>query len=133
MWYLCKRPELKCDISPTPTPRDGNCLLHGKVIFQVTGCNIFHILAISDGVEENYAFRHTAGDTHHEIWTQLLLDLEFFDEKSNHIMDLRRRFAFGAADWFAGNNGSLRNDKEILGYSDSQWEFIWNTMLVDGA
>ena len=48
-------------------------------------------------------------------------------------MNLRRRFAFGAADWLAGNNGSLRNDKEIMGYSESQWEFIWNTMLVDGA
>ena len=48
-------------------------------------------------------------------------------------MDLRRRFVFGAADWFAGNNGSLRNDKEILGYNESQWEFIWNTMLEDGA
>ena len=48
-------------------------------------------------------------------------------------MDLRRKFVCGASDWLAGNNGSLRNDKEILGYNDLQWEFIWNTMLVDGA
>ena len=70
---------MKCDISPTPTPRDGNCLLHGKFyLLSQIGCNISIIPAISDGVEENDAFRHTAGDTHNEKWTQLLLDLEFF-------------------------------------------------------
>ena len=91
------------------------------------------ITAISDGIEENDAFRHTIGDTHNKKWTQLLLDLGFFDENANHTMDLRRKFVCGASDWLAGNNGSLRNDKEILGYNDLQWEFIWNTMLVDGA
>ena len=84
-------------------------------------------------MEESEAFRQIKSDTHNEKWTQLLLDLGFFDEHSNHIMSLRRRFVCGAADWLAGNNGSLRNDKEILGYNDSQWKFIWNTMLVDGA
>ena len=82
---------------------------------------------------ENNAFKHKTGDMHDETWTQLMLDFGFFDDHENHIMDLRRRFVLGAADWCAGNNGSLRNDKEILGYTDQQWEFIWNTMLEDGA
>ena len=32
MWFLCRRPELKCDISFEAIPRDGNCLLHGKLV-----------------------------------------------------------------------------------------------------
>ena len=88
---------------------------------------------MADGILENNAFKHNTGDMHNETWTQLLLDFGFFDDQENHIMDLRRRFVLGAADWCAGNNGSLRNDKEILGYTDTQREYIWNTMLVDGA
>ena len=82
---------------------------------------------------ENDAFKHNRGELHNETWTNLLLDLGLFDESEDKTMELRRRFVFGAADWLAGNNGSLRNDKEILGYTDQQWEFIWNTMLEDGA
>ena len=48
-------------------------------------------------------------------------------------MDLRRKFVFGAADWMAGNNGSLENDKLLFGYSDDDWDYIWMTMLEDGA
>ena len=48
-------------------------------------------------------------------------------------MNLRRRFVLGAADWMAGNNGSMQNDKLLLGYSDADWEYIWMTMLEDGA
>ena len=91
------------------------------------------IIAITDGIMENEAFKHNRGDLLNETWTQLLLDLGLFDENEDQTMDLRRRFVLGAADWLAGNNGSLRNDKEILGYTDTQWEYIWNTMLVDGA
>ena len=94
---------------------------------------IFQCLAISDGILNNDAFKHTAGDTLNETWTQLLLDLKFFDEEEDHILDLRRRFVFGAADWMAGNNGSLQNDKLLLGYTDAQWEYIWSTMLENGA
>jgi hypothetical protein len=70
---------------------------------------------------------------HNKTWTQLLLDFKFFDDMDDHIMDLRRRFVFGAADWMAGNNGSIQNDKLLFGYDDSQWEYIWSTMLEDGA
>ena len=90
-------------------------------------------LAISDGILHNDAFKHTAGDVHNATWTQLLLDFKFFDDVENHSMDLRRRFVLGAADWMAGNNGSLQNDKLLFGYSDADWEYIWMTMLEDGA
>ena len=93
----------------------------------------FLIIAIADGIMENDAFKHNRGDLNNETWTQLLLDFGFFDEQDNITMNLRRRFVLGAADWLAGNNGSLRNDKDLLGYTDTQWEYIWNTMLVDGA
>ena len=93
----------------------------------------FLIIAITDGIMENNAFKHNRGELQNETWTNLLLDLGLFDESEDQTMELRRRFVFGAADWLAGNNGSLRNDKEILGYTDTQWEYIWNTMLVDGA
>ena len=91
------------------------------------------LVAISDGIINNDAFKHTAGDLHNETWTQLLLDFNFFHDTENHIMDLRRKFVFGAADWMAGNNGSLENDKLLFGYSDDDWDYIWMTMLEDGA
>ena len=56
-----------------------------------------------------------------------------FDEEDNLPMLLRRRFVLGAAEWMAGKNGSLRNDKEVFDYSDAEWEYIWTTMLADGA
>ena len=86
-----------------------------------------------DGILHNDAFKHTAGDSNNETWTQLLLDLKMFDDEENCTMVLRRRFVLGAAEWMAGKNGSLRNDKEIFDYSDVEWEYIWTTMLADGA
>ena len=95
--------------------------------------NTLLFLAISDGILENDAFRNIAGDPHNETWTQLLLDFQFFDDLENHVMALRRRFVYGSADWLAGHNGSLENDKEKFLYDDAQWQYIWSTMLVDGA
>ena len=48
-------------------------------------------------------------------------------------MYLRNRFAIGASEWLAGKNGSKRNDKNILDYTDDEWAYIWSTMLEDGA
>ena len=108
--------------------------MHGKHYLKYLDIGSFDIfVAISDGIQNNDAFKHTAGESHNETWTQLLLDLEFFEEVEDHISDLRRRFVFGAADWMAGNNGSLQNDKLLFGYTDAQWEYIWSTMLEDGA
>ena len=33
----------------------------------------------------------------------------------------------------SGGHGSKQNDKEIFGYSDEEWKFIWTTMMKDGA
>ena len=105
------------------------------VSYNIDTCKIISglFLAISDGILENDAFKHTFGDLHNTTWTQLLLDFQFFDNLEDHIWALRRRFVLGAADWLAGNNGSRENDKEVYGYSDAQWEYVWETMLVDGA
>lgn len=80
---------MNCDISNNATPRDGNCLLHGNsfsiYIFKV---NSFLIVAISDGILENNAFKHIQGESHNETWTQLLLDCQFFDDVDDHTMVL---------------------------------------------
>ena len=31
----------------------------------------------------------------------------------------------------AGKHGSLQNLKEVFGYSNSEWDYIWNTMKID--
>ena len=33
----------------------------------------------------------------------------------------------------SGGNDSKQNDKELFGYSDEEWNYIWETMLEDGA
>ena len=46
---------------------------------------------------------------------------------------MRNRWVVGASDWLAGENGSKENDKLTYGYSDHEWNFIWNSMVEDGA
>ena len=53
--------------------------------------------------------------------------------EDEHIQYLRNRFVIGASEWLAGNCGSKENNKSSLGYSDSEWDWIWTTMLEDGA
>ena len=93
----------------------------------------FLLLAIADGILNNDAFKHTGVESQNETWTQLLRKLEFFEEHDDHTMNLRRRFVLGAAQWMAGKNGSKQNDKDLLGYTDREWEYIWATMIEDGA
>ena len=81
----------------------------------------------------NDAFKHTAADSRNETWTELLVDFKIFDGMDDQIMYLRRRFVLGAAEWMAGKNGSMQNDKLLFDYTDGEWEFIWMTMLEDGA
>ena len=116
--FLCSNPHLKCKFSPTVTPRDGNCLLH----------------AISDGILNNDAFRHTEGGT--DRWTELLKELKYYEEDmdaAQHIQFLRNRWVLGASEWLAGKNGSKENDKETLNYTDEEWSYVWATMIEDGA
>ena len=95
--------------------------------------NIFVFLALSDGILNNDAFKHCNGEDNNENWTQLLRDLNCFEDIEDQIMYLRRGFVLGAAELMAGRNGSKQNDKLLFDYSDSEWEYIWSTMLEDGA
>ena len=115
--FLSQRPELSCEVSPTLTPRDGNCLIQ----------------AVADSVLNNDALKHNGTEQLNETWCNLLRELKFFEETDNHVMFLRTRWAVGAAHWMSGGNGSKQNDKELLGYSDEEWNYIWTTMLEDGA
>ena len=72
--------------SPTPTPRDGNCLIH----------------AITDSIMNNDALRHNGKDELNETWSNLLKDLKIYDEGDNHLLYLRTRWARGAANALAG-------------------------------
>ena len=69
-------------------------------------------------------------------WTQLLIYSRFYDEDlddAEHLQFLRNKWVFGASEWLAGKNGSKENDKALLGYTDEQWNYIWSTMIEDGA
>ena len=108
---LSRKPELKCIFSPNATPRDGNCLLH----------------ALSDGILFNDAFKHTYYEERQQSWLKLLT------EEADHVRYLRSRFVLGASEWLSGMHGSKENNKQDLGYSDAEWEFIWSTMYEDGS
>ena len=82
---------------------------------------------------QNDALKHNGDETLNETWTNLLEDLKFFGDEENHIMYLRRRFVLGASEFMSGAKGSKQNDKELFEYTDDEWEFIWTTMLEDGA
>ena len=92
-----------------------------------------YFLAISDGILQNDALKPNGAETLNETWTNLLEDLKFFGDEEEHIMYLRRRFVLGASEFMSGANGSKQNDKELFKYTDDEWEFIWTTMLKDGA
>ena len=96
---------------------------------------IYNFLAIIDGVLHNEAFRHTGEETKVESWTHLLQGLRLWDglDTRELLQFLRHRFVTGAFEWLSGKHDSKRNDKEILGYTDQEWERIWTPMLEDGA
>ena len=92
------------------------------------------ISAISDGILNNDAFKHCDGETKNESWTKIIKDLKFFDENiKDHTMYLRKIFVDGAKTWMAGKYESQVDDKTLFSYTDSEWNFIWSEMLVDGA
>ena len=86
-----------------------------------------------DGVQNNDALKHTGQEKLNETWTALMKDLHFWEDMDNHIMYLRRRWVLGSAEWMSGMYDSKQNDKELLGYTDDEWAFIWATMLEDKA
>ena len=86
-----------------------------------------------DGIEHNDALKNNRGDELNNTWTSLLKELGCYDGLEDHINFLRQRWVLGAAEWMAGSNGSKQNQKEVLGYSDSEWEYIWSTLIENGA
>ena len=120
MNYLLQNQDLSCEFSPNVTPRDGNCLLH----------------AVLDGILYNEAFKHTGPGNGTEVWTSLLKRIGIYSNSmtdKEYIQFLRNRWVVGASEWLAGENGSKENDKLTYGYSDHEWNFIWNSMVEDGA
>ena len=81
----------------------------------------------------NDALKHNGKEEKNETWSNLLKELKFYENIEDHNMFLRSRWALGAAEWLSGGNNSKQNDKEILGYTDEEWDFIWSTMLEDKA
>ena len=86
-----------------------------------------------DGILSNDALKNNEGDQLNSTWAQLLKDLNCYEDLEDHINMLRTRWVIGASDWMAGNNGSKENQKQLLGYDDEEWEYIWSTMMEDGA
>ena len=68
-----------------------------------------------------------------QAWNSLLNDLKLLESKENHTKNLRQRWVLGSREWMAGKHGSLQNLKEVFGYSDKQWDFIWSKMIQEGA
>ena len=108
---------MSCEVSPKPTPRDGNCLIH----------------ALSDSILNSDALKHNGRDELNETWSNLLKDLKFYEETEDHTQYLRTKWAMGASEWMCGEFGSKQNDKDLFGYTDKEWGYIWTTMLEDGA
>ena len=88
-----------------------------------------------DGFKNNDGIKHSGDEKMIETWSKSLHEIKVYDNLTHleHIQYLRHRFVIGASSWLAGENGSSDNDKDVLGYSNSQWEFIWSTMAEDGA
>ena len=91
------------------------------------------ISAICDSIINNDALKHNAKEQLNETWSNLLKEMKFYEGTDDHLMYLRSRWVMGAAEWMAGGQESKQNDKENLGYSDEEWDYIWTTMLEDGA
>jgi hypothetical protein len=91
------------------------------------------ISAITDSILNNDALKHNGTDKLNETWCKLLHELQFFEDSEDHTMFLRTRWVLGVAEWMSGGQDSKQNDKDILGYSDEEWTYIWNTMIEDGA
>ena len=62
-----------------------------------------------------------------------LEELKISEYSGNLPTYLRRRWVSGGKEWLSGKHGSKENDKEIFGYSDTEWDYIWSTMMADGA
>ena len=120
---LANKPSLKCEISPTATPRDGNCLIHGKQIYILISILMFTVVAVIDCLLNSDYLKYNICGQLNNMWVNVISDLQL----SQHIdqsMQLRRRWADGSFEWMAGCHGSLQNCKDIFQYPNAEWAFI---------
>ena len=132
-YFLSQHPLFLCTLSPNPTPRDGNCLFHGKIISIKSWCSNDILKALIDGILHNDAFKHTRNEGKQESWTALIRDLKLYDHDINPVMYLRKRLVLGASQWLSGLRGSKENEQTKFGYTDTEWQWIWSLMAEDGA
>ena len=71
--------------------------------------------------------------TSNDEWNLLVKKLNMFDRTINPVKFFRTRCVQEASEWMAGRHGSLQNHKELFGYTDSEWTYIWSTLIEDGA
>ena len=90
-------------------------------------------LALVDGIYNNVSIKTTPLGTINESWKKLKQTIGFDCDRGKYISYLRKRWVIGSSEWLAGKHGSLENYKETFDYSDSEWEYIWSTLIRDGA
>ena len=88
---------------------------------------------ILSGIIDNLLHNTSIVDDKHGMWAQQLREMQFWENMHNLPMYLRRRWVSGAKEWLSGLHGSKENDKDKLGYTDHEWDYIWSSMLVDRA
>ena len=89
--------------------------------------------AISDAILNSDALKNNEGDEANVTWKALVKDLNYSEDGDDNTNVLRRRWVLGSMEWMSGKNGSKQNDKELFDYTDDEWEYIWSTMMEDGA
>ena len=85
--------------------------------------------ALSDVVKDTLKQDLTRSQTKH--LEDLGFGQTFFNQ--DYIKNLRIKFVVEASEWLAGKYGSKQNEKSNFGYNDEEWEWIWSTMIEDGA
>ena len=129
---VARTPYLKCEISSIATPRDGNCLIHGKVILMLIMFLLFIVVAIVDGLLNCDSLKYTLSGNLRDEWVNVISDLKL-GQGIDQSIQLRNRWVKGSSEWMAGYHGSLQNYKDVFQYSDDEWDFIWSTMRKDKA
>ena len=102
---MCNRPDLTCEVSPNATPRDGNCLIHGKM--HIFYRFLYHFnLAIVDAVD-SYATKEQVANVLGRC-TQLIEEWNVFPSRD------QLRWVKGASELLSGKYCSFQNLKEIF-------------------
>ena len=94
---------------------------------------MLQLWVIQPGVIDNLLHNESIVENVNGFWEEQLKEMKIWENIQNLPIYLRKRWVKGAKEWLSGLHGSKENDKEKLGYTDGEWEYIWSTMLVDRA